>query len=95
MSIKDIVEECRIFYFAGQETTTMLLVMTMVLLSSYTKWQDLAREEVLQVFGNNKSDFDGLNCLKIVSKTLFYIYIYFFLLFHRLNFIFFPTFRLR
>lgn len=67
MSAQDVIEECKLFYFAGQESTSVLLVWTMVLLSIHPNWQAQARKEVLQVIGNGKLDFEDLSQLKIVS----------------------------
>uniref|UniRef100_A0A0E0C4C1 Cytochrome P450 n=1 Tax=Oryza meridionalis TaxID=40149 RepID=A0A0E0C4C1_9ORYZ len=71
LTIKDIVEECKLFYFAGAETTSLLLTWTMLLLSMHPEWQDRAREEILGLFRKNKPDYDGLSRLKIVTMIFY------------------------
>ncbi|CAM0875609.1 unnamed protein product [Alopecurus aequalis] len=71
MTIEEIVEECKMFYFAGTETTSILLAWTMIVLSMHPEWQDRAREEVLALFGKNKLEYEDLNQLKIVTMVLY------------------------
>ncbi|KAL6890582.1 hypothetical protein ACP4OV_008837 [Aristida adscensionis] len=76
MSTDDVVGECKLFYFAGMETTSALLTWTVVALCMHPEWQDRAREEVLRVLGGGGNggtpppDYDGLSRLKVVAMVL-------------------------
>ncbi|XP_020597072.1 cytochrome P450 CYP72A219-like [Phalaenopsis equestris] len=71
LTTEDMIEECKLFYAAGHETTSVLLTWTMIVLSMHPNWQNLAREEVLRVFGHDKPTFEGLSRLKILTTILY------------------------
>lgn len=68
LSAAEIIDECKTFYFAGQEATYSLLSWSIFLLAIHTDWQDRARKEALQVFGGQNPNSEGLARLKTVRK---------------------------
>jgi cytochrome P450 len=66
MSFQDMIDECKTFFVAGHETTSILLTWTVILLAMHTDWQDLAREEVLRLCKNEAPNAEVLSRLKIV-----------------------------
>ncbi|XP_030440213.1 cytochrome P450 CYP749A22-like [Syzygium oleosum] len=70
ITIDDLVDECKTFYLAGQETTNALMTWVVFLLAAHPDWQEEARKEVLHVFGNNDPDPDGIAKLKTISMII-------------------------
>lgn len=66
ISLEDIVDECKTFYFAGHETTSSLLGWSIFLLAIHKDWQKRAREEVIDLFGKNNPNAEGITRLRTV-----------------------------
>ncbi|TYH26934.1 hypothetical protein ES288_A02G028600v1 [Gossypium darwinii] len=60
LSMEDLVDECKTFYFAGQGTINSLLA-----------WIEKARREVINVFGNRNPDSEGISKLKIITMIIY------------------------
>ena len=73
LSIEEVIEECKTFYFGGKETTANLLTWTLILLAAHQEWQIKARQEVLQVCGDHGlPTVDNIHDLKCVSWLFFF-----------------------
>lgn len=71
MSLQEVMEECKLFYFAGHETTAGLLTWTMILLSMNPSWKTRARNEVMEICGRSPFlNYESINQLKIVNVIL-------------------------
>lgn len=71
MTNEDVIEECKQFYVAGQETTSSWLTWTIIVLAMHPEWQEKAREEVFRVCQTKVPDFEALSHLKIVTMVLY------------------------
>ncbi|OMO57958.1 Cytochrome P450 [Corchorus olitorius] len=66
LSEQELVDNCKTFYFGGHETTTAALAWTVLLLAIHQDWQEKARKEVFEVFGNQNPHSEGIARLRIV-----------------------------
>ncbi|KAH7515816.1 hypothetical protein FEM48_Zijuj10G0066400 [Ziziphus jujuba var. spinosa] len=71
ISVDDLVDECKTFYFVGQETTNTLLAWTVFLLAIHIDWQEEVRKEVLNLFGHENPNPEGIAKLKTDSGPIF------------------------
>lgn len=77
LNLQLIMDEIKTFFFAGHETTALLLTWTTMLLASNPEWQEKLRDEVAQVCNGATPTIDHLPKLRMVSNRLSYHYIFF------------------
>ncbi|GMI64301.1 PHYB ACTIVATION TAGGED SUPPRESSOR 1 [Hibiscus trionum] len=70
LSMEDLVGECKTFYLAGQETVNSLLSWTVLLLAIHGDWQEIARTEVIQIFGNQNPHLEGIAKLRTITMII-------------------------
>lgn len=71
ITMEDVIDECKTFYFAGQETTTAMLSWTSLLLAINQDWQEKARLEAMELFGGRSLTSDDtavISRLKLVRN---------------------------
>lgn len=79
---REVVDECKTFFFGGHETTALAISWTLLLLATRPEWQNILREEIKEVVGDKDIDFSMLSSLKKVSPyfslslRLFQIFIF-------------------
>jgi len=73
MSMDEIIDECKTFFFAGHDTTSHLLTWAVFLLGTHPEWQQKLREEVLRECGGTTAPIhgDALNKLKLATMVLY------------------------
>ncbi|KAK9742502.1 hypothetical protein RND81_03G177400 [Saponaria officinalis] len=70
LNLQLIMDECKTFFFAGHETTALLLTWTIMLLASNQEWQDKLRHEITQVCNGSTPSLDHLPKLRLLSMII-------------------------
>jgi cytochrome P450 len=68
LSTKQLMDECKTFFFAGHETTALAISWTLMLLAMHEDWQNQLRDEIRQVVGDKEVDTNVLGGLtKVIN----------------------------
>lgn len=67
-NLASVLNNCKLFYFAGQDTVANTILYVMLMLAVHPEWQERARQEVMEVVGDEENfDASVLSHLKVVS----------------------------
>ncbi|XP_022954721.1 cytokinin hydroxylase-like [Cucurbita moschata] len=70
LNLQIIMDECKTFFFAGHETTALLLTWTLMLLATNPSWQHKVRAEVMAVCNRQAPSLDHLPKLSLLGKVI-------------------------
>ncbi|XP_062196384.1 cytokinin hydroxylase-like [Phragmites australis] len=65
-----MIDECKTFFFAGHETSALLLTWAIMLLATNPSWQDKARAEIAHVCGDVPPTVDHLPKLTVLQMVI-------------------------
>ncbi|KAG2384788.1 hypothetical protein LR48_Vigan10g099300 [Vigna angularis] len=74
---RDLLDECKTFFFAGHETTALAISWTLLLLAMHEDWQNQLRDEIREVVGDKELDINvlaGLKKMKWVMNEVLRLY---------------------
>ncbi|TKY45197.1 Cytochrome P450 714A2 [Spatholobus suberectus] len=74
---RDLLDECKTFFFAGHETTALAISWTLLLLAMHEDWQIQLRDEIREVVGDKELDINvlaGLKKMKWVMNEVLRLY---------------------
>ncbi|KAJ4846612.1 hypothetical protein Tsubulata_033259 [Turnera subulata] len=70
LNLQLIMDECKTFFFAGHETTALLLTWTVMLLASNPSWQEKVRAEVNAVCNGETPSLDHLSKFTVLNMVI-------------------------
>ncbi|KAK4425581.1 cytochrome [Sesamum alatum] len=66
----ELIQQCKLFYVAGHESTANLIAWTIIMLAYHQDWQTRIRQEVVRVLGDRNITGDDLPSLKMLTMFI-------------------------